>query len=84
MQGKLSVEVVATLLKQLLARIRADRSSRLALMELRLEATRRPALHAEPTRFFTAQLDGNSPSISRRACPATAPPSSCSTCPWAA
>jgi AcrR family transcriptional regulator len=54
-----SVEVVATLLKQLLARMRADRSSWLALMELRLEATRRPELHAGLTRFFTAQLDEN-------------------------
>ncbi|MFI8872605.1 TetR/AcrR family transcriptional regulator [Streptomyces sp. NPDC055243] len=54
-----SVELVATLLKQLLGRMRADRGSWLALMELRLEATRRPELHAELTRFFTAQLDAN-------------------------
>ncbi|WP_371749936.1 TetR family transcriptional regulator [Streptomyces sp. NBC_01283] len=59
MSEKASAELVATLLKQLLGRMRADRSSWLALMELRLEATRRPELHAELTRFFTAQLDGN-------------------------
>ncbi|MEU6673812.1 TetR family transcriptional regulator [Streptomyces sp. NPDC046925] len=59
MNDQPSAELVATLLKQLLGRMRADRSSWLALMELRLEATRRPELHAELTRFFTAQLDGN-------------------------
>ncbi|SDL30761.1 TetR/AcrR family transcriptional regulator [Streptomyces indicus] len=59
MQEKPSAELTATLLKQLHQRMRADRSSWLALMELRLEATRRPELHAELTRFFTAQLDGN-------------------------
>ncbi|MFC8125744.1 TetR/AcrR family transcriptional regulator [Streptomyces sp. NPDC057302] len=59
MSEKPSVELVATLLKQLLGRMRADRGSWLALMELRLEATRRPELHAELTRFFTAQLDAN-------------------------
>ncbi|GAA1933139.1 TetR/AcrR family transcriptional regulator [Streptomyces durmitorensis] len=59
LREKPSDEVVATLLKQLLGRMRVDRSSWLALMELRLEATRRPELHAELTRFFTAQLDGN-------------------------
>ncbi|WP_327354993.1 TetR/AcrR family transcriptional regulator [Streptomyces sp. NBC_01304] len=59
MSEKPSVELVATLLKQLLARMRADRSSWLALMELRLEATRRPELSAELTRFFAGQLDGN-------------------------
>ncbi|MGB8947209.1 MAG: TetR family transcriptional regulator [Streptomyces sp.] len=59
MSEKASAELVATLLKQLLGRMRADRSSWLALMELRLEATRRPELHAELTRFFIAQLDGN-------------------------
>ncbi|MEV0528622.1 TetR family transcriptional regulator [Streptomyces sp. NPDC050439] len=59
MSEKPSVELVATLLKQLLARMRADRSSWLALMELRLEATRRPELHTELTRFFTNQLDAN-------------------------
>ncbi|MER5252662.1 TetR family transcriptional regulator [Streptomyces sp. NPDC002855] len=59
MDEKPSVELVATLLKQLLGRMRADRGSWLALMELRLEATRRPELHAELTRFFTAQLDAN-------------------------
>ncbi|WP_190087092.1 TetR/AcrR family transcriptional regulator, partial [Streptomyces longisporoflavus] len=59
MREKPSTELVATLLKQLLGRMRADRSSWLALMELRLEATRRPELHAELTRFFTAQLEAN-------------------------
>lgn len=59
MSEKPSVELVATLLKQLLGRMRADRSSWLALMELRLEATRRPELHAGLARFFSVQLDAN-------------------------
>ncbi|MBC9717904.1 TetR family transcriptional regulator [Streptomyces sp. TRM66268-LWL] len=59
MRQKPSRELVATLLQGTLERMRADRSSHLALLELRLEATRRPELHAELTRFFTAQLEGN-------------------------
>lgn len=59
MRAEPSTELVGTLLKQLVERTRADRSSHLALLELRLEATRRPALHADLTRFMTEQLDAN-------------------------
>ncbi|MGH4033684.1 TetR/AcrR family transcriptional regulator [Actinomycetota bacterium Odt1-20B] len=59
MSEKPSHELVATLLGQLVERMRADRSSHLALLEMRLEATRRPELHTELTRFFAAQLEGN-------------------------
>ncbi|WP_330342091.1 TetR/AcrR family transcriptional regulator [Streptomyces sp. NBC_00557] len=54
-----SHEVVRTLMLQLVDRMRRDRSSHLAMLELRLEATRRPELHAELARFFTAELDAN-------------------------
>ncbi|MER5301708.1 MULTISPECIES: TetR/AcrR family transcriptional regulator [Streptomyces] len=54
-----SKELVVTLGKQLVERTRADRSSHIALLELRLEATRRPELHAELTRFMAEQLEAN-------------------------
>ncbi|MHC0434075.1 TetR/AcrR family transcriptional regulator [Streptomyces sp. O3] len=54
-----SAELVKTLLHQLLARTRRERASHLALLELRLEATRRPELHTELTRFFRGQLEAN-------------------------
>ncbi|WP_030681573.1 TetR/AcrR family transcriptional regulator [Streptomyces sp. NRRL B-1347] len=54
-----SMELVSTLLGQLVERMRADRSSHLALLEMRLEATRRPELHAELSRFMAEQLEGN-------------------------
>ncbi|QDQ14865.1 TetR/AcrR family transcriptional regulator [Streptomyces spectabilis] len=54
-----STELVVTLLKQLVERMRADRSSHLALLEMRLEATRRPELHAELNRFMAQQLEAN-------------------------
>ncbi|MGA4838403.1 TetR/AcrR family transcriptional regulator [Streptomyces sp. G45] len=59
MREQPSTELVVTLLKQLVERMRADRSGHLALLELRLEATRRPELHAELTRFMSDQLDAN-------------------------
>ncbi|MFE4581202.1 TetR/AcrR family transcriptional regulator [Streptomyces chartreusis] len=52
-------DVTVTLLRQLLARTRRERGSHLALMEMRLEATRRPELNTELTRFFELQLEGN-------------------------
>jgi AcrR family transcriptional regulator len=52
-------ELTATLLHQLLERMRADRSSHLAMLELRLEATRRPELQEDLTRTFAAMLDDN-------------------------
>ncbi|MVO85074.1 TetR family transcriptional regulator [Streptomyces sp. p1417] len=59
MRAEPSTELVSTLLKQLVERMRADRSSHLALLELRLEATRRPELHVELTQFMTEQLEAN-------------------------
>ncbi|MEO3812011.1 TetR family transcriptional regulator [Sphaerisporangium sp. B11E5] len=52
-------DLVRTLMHQLMDRMRADRSSHLALLELRLEATRRPELRSELTAFLTADLNGN-------------------------
>lgn len=59
MKAEPSRALVTTLMHQLVERMRRDRSSHLAMLELRLEATRRPELHAELTRFFTAELDTN-------------------------
>lgn len=56
MTAKPSPELVRKLMHQLVARMRRERSSHLAMLELRLEATRRPELHAELTRFFAAEL----------------------------
>jgi hypothetical protein len=44
------------LVQDLLQRMRRDRSSYLAMLELRLEATRRPELRAALTKVFTANL----------------------------
>ncbi|MFD0276268.1 TetR/AcrR family transcriptional regulator [Kitasatospora sp. NPDC127111] len=51
--------LVAALLQDLLRRIEAHRSGYLALLELRLEATRRPELRTELTRTLREQLDAN-------------------------
>ncbi|MFI1075595.1 TetR/AcrR family transcriptional regulator [Streptomyces puniciscabiei] len=59
MTAEPSHELVRTLMLQLVERMRRDRSSHLAMLELRLEATRRPELHTELTRFLTAELDAN-------------------------
>ena len=53
-----SRDLVVTLMRQLVDRMHRDRSSHLAMMELRLEATRRPALRADLTRAFGAELEG--------------------------
>ena len=42
-------------MRDLLARMRGDRASNLAMLEPRLEATRRPELHAELGEFLTAE-----------------------------
>ncbi|MEU4997515.1 TetR family transcriptional regulator [Streptomyces sp. NPDC021622] len=52
-------ELVKTFMHQIIERMRADRSSHLAMLELRLMATRSPELHAELTRFFRDELEGN-------------------------
>ncbi|MFI7244097.1 hypothetical protein [Streptomyces qinglanensis] len=46
------------LMRALLARMRADRSSYLAMLELRLEATRRPELYEELSGFLRAEFQG--------------------------
>ncbi|MGA5422696.1 TetR/AcrR family transcriptional regulator [Streptomyces lavendulocolor] len=52
-------ELVTELMKWLVRRITAERTGYLALLELRLEATRRPGLQAELTRVVRAELDEN-------------------------
>ncbi|NBE54723.1 TetR/AcrR family transcriptional regulator [Streptomyces boluensis] len=59
MKATPSAELTATLLRQLVDRMRGDRSSHLAMLELRLEATRRPELQEDLTRTFTELLDDN-------------------------
>jgi AcrR family transcriptional regulator len=54
-----SRELVKTLLSQLVERMRRERNTHLAMMELRLEATRRPELQEELTQFSVAELDAN-------------------------
>ncbi|GAA1898440.1 TetR/AcrR family transcriptional regulator [Asanoa iriomotensis] len=49
-------ELVGLLMQQILARMRADRSSYLAMLELRLEATRRPELQAALVEVFSTNL----------------------------
>ncbi|MFJ3923220.1 TetR/AcrR family transcriptional regulator [Streptomyces sp. NPDC090022] len=46
----------ATLLRDLLARMRRERSVHIAMLELRLEGTRRPGLQAELTGFQSLEL----------------------------
>lgn len=48
-------ELAAELMRQLLTRMRDDRTSNLAMLELRLEATRRSDLHAELSGFLSAE-----------------------------
>jgi Tetracyclin repressor-like, C-terminal domain len=54
-----SRELVTALLCQLVERMRRERNIHLAMMELRLEATRHPELQEELTRFSIAELDAN-------------------------
>ncbi|TDD71160.1 TetR/AcrR family transcriptional regulator [Actinomadura darangshiensis] len=48
-------DLVTELMRQLLERMRGDRTGYLAMLELRLEATRRPELHADLSGFLTAE-----------------------------
>ncbi|MDQ8704976.1 TetR family transcriptional regulator [Streptomyces sp. LHD-70] len=59
MKAEPSRELTATLLRQLVERMRADSSSHRAMLELRLESTRRPELQEDLTRTFTELLDDN-------------------------
>ncbi|MFB0632240.1 TetR/AcrR family transcriptional regulator [Streptomyces sp. AB3(2024)] len=47
------------LLRRLLERMRRERSIHIAVLELRLEATRRPELQEELARFLGAELEAN-------------------------
>ena len=55
MQRAPSHELAAELMRQLLARMRGDRAGNLAMLELRLEATRRADLNAELSGFLTEE-----------------------------
>jgi AcrR family transcriptional regulator len=55
MRGPRSAELVTELMRQLVARMRADRSSNLAMLELRLAATRRPQLGEELGGFLDTE-----------------------------
>lgn len=59
MQAPASRELVVTLMHEVLERMRRDRSSHLAMLELRLKATRRPELRTDLTRAFSEELDAN-------------------------
>ncbi|MET9802297.1 TetR family transcriptional regulator [Streptomyces sp. NPDC006368] len=59
MRPEPSRELVADLMKWLVRRMTAERTGYLAMLELRLEATRRPALRAELTRAVRADFDEN-------------------------
>lgn len=50
-----SHELVAELMRQLLTRMRNDRAGNLAMLELRLEATRRADLHTELSGFLAEE-----------------------------
>lgn len=54
-----SRELVASLTHWVVRRMTAERTGYLAMLELRLEATRRPALRAELTRALRADLEAN-------------------------
>lgn len=51
-----SREAVAVLMRRLMELLRTDRSAHLAMLELRLEATRRPELAAELSSFLGAEV----------------------------
>lgn len=59
MRAEPSTELVRLLMHQLVQRMHGDRSSHLAMLELRLEATRRPELRTELTRLFSEELESN-------------------------
>lgn len=54
-----SRELVTSLMRWLVQRMTDDRTGYLAMLELRLEATRRPALRVQLTRAVRAEFDGN-------------------------
>jgi AcrR family transcriptional regulator len=54
-----SRDLIVTLMRELVGRARRERSCHMALLELRLEATRRPELRHELTRALGAELEAN-------------------------
>ncbi|MGW1870086.1 TetR/AcrR family transcriptional regulator [Streptomyces mauvecolor] len=54
-----SRELIASLMHWVVRRMTAERTGYLAMLELRLEATRRPALRTELTRAIRADLEAN-------------------------
>ncbi|MDJ1138100.1 TetR/AcrR family transcriptional regulator [Streptomyces iconiensis] len=59
MKAERTQELVVTLMGQLVERLRTNRSCHLAMLELRLESTRRPELNEELSRFLGAELENN-------------------------
>lgn len=59
MRPEPSRELYASLMHWLVRRMTAERTGYLAMLELRLEATRRPALRTELTRAIRADLEAN-------------------------
>ena len=59
MAGPPDKSLVVRLLQELLERLQVDRTGYLALLELRLEATRRPELQAALTRTISENLEQN-------------------------
>lgn len=59
MRAERTQELTVTLMGQLVERMRAHRSCHLAMLELRLESTRRPELNEELSRFLGAELEDN-------------------------
>lgn len=58
MQAPRSLELYVQLMREIHGRLHTDRNAYLALMELRLEAIRRPELHATLTEFFIENMKG--------------------------
>ncbi|WP_327358854.1 TetR/AcrR family transcriptional regulator [Streptomyces sp. NBC_01304] len=59
MRAAPSTDLVALLLRQVRERMDADRSCYLAMLELRLEGTRRPELGAELNKIFSGVVEEN-------------------------
>ncbi|MEU4802040.1 TetR family transcriptional regulator [Actinosynnema sp. NPDC023587] len=59
LRGHRDKALVVELMKDVLARLSHDRAGYLALLELRLEATRRPGLRAELTATISRDLEDN-------------------------
>lgn len=76
-----SRELVTELMQWLVQRMADDRTGYLAMLELRLEATRRPPSETTSTELFAPTWTRTPASTGRPACRAMPTPSSCSTSP---